>query len=91
LERHVRQVICYNMTREGQKLLRHLLIFGRLETSSWFISTISREVQAEQLRIAVQNGIVRIDQEKIGLQRAYYEVNPQFLAHLQRVLPQILN
>lgn len=90
LEQHARQVLSFTMTREGQQLIRHLLMRVRIETLRQFMGEISSDVQSKQMEIAVRSGIVLIEQDKGGLQKAHYVANPQFVTVLRRVLPEIL-
>jgi len=90
LERRVMQVVGNEMTHEGQLLLRHLLLQGKIENLRHFIPEISIEVQNKQLEIAKKSGIVLLEQETTGLRHAYHEVNPQYLPMLKRVLPEVL-
>jgi hypothetical protein len=56
--RHVRQVVLYAMTYNGQQLLRWLLLQGRIECVQQFLPEISIETQNQQIEVAVNAGIV---------------------------------
>ena len=90
LERQVRQVLGHSMTREGQELLKWLLIKGRIEVVENFTPDISRKSQDKQMEIAVNAGIVRREQETGSLHKTFYVVNPEFWEALKTVLPEIL-
>jgi hypothetical protein len=90
MEKHVRQVVCYTMTRNGHELLRQLLVHGKIECQIQFLPEILLDVQNQQMEIAVKHGIVRRQEETTGLRRTYYVVNPDYWPVLKRVLPEIL-
>jgi len=90
MERHVRQVLSHRMTRDGQELLKWLLIRGRLEVMEKIVPEISREIQDKQMQIAVSAGIVRSEQETSGLHKTFYVVNPECWEALKMTLPEIL-
>jgi len=77
------------MTHEGQLLLRHLLMRGKIEVLRQFMGEISLDVQNKQMEIAVRSGIV-LSQQEGKLQTTYYTVNPGFWPVLKRVLPELL-
>jgi hypothetical protein len=78
------------MTRNGQLLLRHLLLHGRIECQLQFLPEISLDLQNQQMEIAVKHGIVRRLEETTGLRRTYYVVNPDYWRALKKVLPEAL-
>jgi hypothetical protein len=90
MERHVRQVLSHRMTREGQEILKWLLIRGRVEVTEKIVPEISRESQDKQMQIAVSAGILRSEQEPGGLHRTFYAVNPECWEALKLALPEIL-
>jgi len=90
LERHVRQVLGHQMIRDGQLLLRWLLLQGRVEVVEQFLPEIARNSQDKQMQIAVSAGMVHREQEPGGLHKTYYVVNPEFLQILKTVLPDVL-
>jgi hypothetical protein len=67
LLQHVRQVVGYSMTHNGQLLLRWLLIHGRIHYSELFMPDISLDTQTEQMEIAMKAGIVRREKVQAGL------------------------
>jgi hypothetical protein len=87
---HVRQVVGYAMTLNGQMLLRWLLIHGRLECQQQFMSEIPLDVQHKQMEIAFKNGIVHRETEQGGLMRTFCVVNPEIKPVLKKVLPEFL-
>ena len=89
-EQHVRLVVGNAMTRDGQLLLKWLLIRRRIECGVQFVPEISIEVQTKQMDIGVNNGIVERQEEHIGLRRTYYVVSAELKLVLQRVLPEVL-
>jgi hypothetical protein len=90
LERHVRAVLGHAMTRDGQLLVRHLMLQGKIENGRHFVNEIPMEVQNKQIEIAIKHGIVLSEQETTGLRKAYFRVNPQYWKTLERVLPDLL-
>lgn len=88
MERHVRQVVTYEMTAEGRLLLKSLLLHGKLEAHRPFIEGSSIEVQHKQMEIAIQNQMVTREQDQRRLHN-YYAINPEFFSVLKKVLPQI--
>lgn len=90
LERHVRQVLLYSMTHQGQQLLGALVRRGRIECVQQFMPEIPLETQHKQMEIAVRNEIVGREQEASGLHKTYYLVNQEYLPVLKKVLPDIL-
>ena len=90
LEWHVRQVLENVMNREGQSLLRWLLIQGRIECPQQFMTEISLRTQNEQMEIAVSNGMVRREKETTGMQLTFYVVNSEMRPVLERVVPEVL-
>jgi hypothetical protein len=90
LEKQVRQVLSHRMTREGQELLKWLLVQGRMDVMEKFMSEISRESQDKQMQIAVSAGLVRREQETGGLHKTYYVVNTEFWEVLKTALPDVL-
>jgi hypothetical protein len=78
------------MTRDGQLLLKRLLILRRIECGVQFVPEISIDLQTKQMDIAVNNGIVERQEEHMGLRRTYYVVNAELKVVLQRVLPEVL-
>lgn len=91
LERSVRQVLGHMMTHGGRILLSWLLKQGKIECQQQFMQEFSVDVQFQQMEIAVQQGIVRREQEQGGLFRTYYVVNPELLPVVKRVLPEFLS
>jgi hypothetical protein len=90
LAQHVRQVVGYTMTLNGQLLLRWLLIQGRIECTQQFMPEIPLDVQHKQMEIAVKAGIVHHETERGGLMRTFCVVNPEIKPVLKRVLPELL-
>jgi hypothetical protein len=90
LERHVHQIVDYEMTRDGQLLLHYLLRVGKVECPTQFLPEISLDVQNKQMDIAVKRGMVRRDQEPGGLHNTYYIVNADYGPALKKVLPELL-
>lgn len=89
LERSVRQVVCYTMTRDGQELLKCLLMQRRIELLRQFTAEISRDVQIQQMEIAIKHGIVRREEEKGH--KTFYVVSPEALPVLKKVLAECLH
>jgi hypothetical protein len=52
-ERHIRQMLGYMMTREGQLLVRYLLIKGKWECVQPLMPEISMDVQQTQMQTAI--------------------------------------
>jgi hypothetical protein len=90
LEQSTRQVLGHMMTHDGCILLRWLLLKGKIECSEHFIPEIGLDVQNRQMEIAVKNGLVRREEEQVGLRRTYYAFNPDYLRVLKRVLPEFV-
>ena len=88
--RHVRQVVRYAMTFNGQQLLRWLLLQGRIECVQQFLPEISIPTQNHQIEIAVKAGIVRRVEERGALSHTFYVVNPELKAALENALSEIL-
>lgn len=86
LEQHVQQVVGMAMTRNGQLLLKELLLKERIENGRQFLPQIPIEVQNAQLKIAIDGGIVRTIQEPSGLRTSYFIV----VSHYQRALQIVL-
>ena len=89
-ERHVYQIVGYEMTHEGQLLLNYLLGVGKVECPIQFLPEISLDTQNRQMDIAVKRGMVRREQESGGLHHTYYVVNPEYASALKKVLPEVL-
>ena len=89
LERRARLVVGSTMTHEGQLLLRHLLMQGKIEFGRQFMGEISIDAQNKQMEIAVNSGIV-LSQQEGKLRTTFYVINPEFLPAMRKVLPEIL-
>jgi hypothetical protein len=90
LERHVRGILGHAMTHQGQLLVKHLLLQGRIENGRQFVNEIPIDVQNKQIEIAIKSSIVLSQQETSGLRTSYFLVNPRYSKILERVLPDIL-
>ena len=86
LERQARQVVGYQMTFNGQQLLRQLLIHGTFRSSQQFIPEISIDTQNEQMKIAKEAGIVKQQPGTPAVAGGYYTINPRFLEALKKVV-----
>jgi hypothetical protein len=89
LEGRTRLVVGSTMTHEGQLLLRHLLMQGKIELGRQFMGDISIDAQNKQMEIAVKSGIV-LAQPEGKLRTTFYAINPEFLSVLKKVLPEVL-
>jgi hypothetical protein len=86
LANSVRQLIQYQMTHEGRLVLLHLLKNEPIEVGRAFIPEIPIERTHAQLGIAMQSGVVRHHQERQGLLRTYWVINPRFRPALEDLL-----
>jgi hypothetical protein len=90
LERTVRQALD-RMTHMGHLLMRHLLMNQPLEVGRPFMREIPLERQIEQMGIALESGIVRLDEKRqAAMVWTYYVVTPQHRPILQKVLYDVL-
>jgi len=90
LERTVRQALD-RMTHMGHLLMRHLLMNQPIEVGRPFMREIPLDRQIEQMGIALESGIVRLDEKRQGaMVWTYYVVNPQHQPVLQKVLYDVL-
>jgi hypothetical protein len=90
LQKHVHQIVGYEMTHEGQVLLNYLLRVSKSEALRPFLPEIPIEVQHKQMDIAIKNQLVLRQQERGGIGTAYYVINAEFVPALKKVLPLIL-
>jgi hypothetical protein len=91
LERTARQVLGHMMTQGGRTLLSWLLKQGQRECQGQFMQEVSLDVQNTQMEIAVQQGLIRREQEQGRLKRTFYVFNPEYLPVLKRVLPEFMS
>jgi pyrimidine deaminase RibD-like protein len=73
----------------GKRLLRHLLENEPLEVGRKMMNDISADEQFKQLTIAMEMGIIRHREMRVGsgmLLRTDYEINPQYRAVLEDLL-----
>lgn len=89
LERQAQQILSFEMTHDGQLLLNHLLAVGKAEHLRQLLPEISIDTQNKQMGIAVNRGLVRIEQDSKRLHN-FYAVNPEYAEALKKVLPEIL-
>jgi hypothetical protein len=77
------------LSKDGERLLRHLLQNEPLEVGRRFFSDISDDQQAQQLGIAMSMGIVRHHEVRAGsgmLLRTDYVINERFRPVLENIL-----
>ena len=86
LTRIVQQLLDQMMTLEGRHVLHHLMIKEPVEVGRTIAPGIPGERQNEQLGIAMQQGVVRHQEEGQGLRRYYWVISPQFRPVLEDLL-----
>lgn len=89
LERQVHQIVGFEMTHEGQIVLKHLLSVGKAEFGRQLVQEVSLETQNKQMEIAVKRGLIRCEQDSKRLHN-FYVVNSEFAGALKKVLPEVL-
>jgi len=89
LERQVHQIVGFEMTHEGQIVLKYLLTVGKAEFGRRLVQEISLESQNKQMEIAVKRGLILCEQDSKRLHN-FYVVNPEYVSALKKVLPEIL-
>jgi hypothetical protein len=87
LERDVRELLA-KLSDDGRRMVIHLLKNAPIENGRSFLNDIPIERQQAQLEIARQSGIVRGEQDKTGLMRAYWVINERFRPALEDLLYQ---
>ena len=85
-EERVKQLLDQMMTLEGRHVLHHLMIKEPVEVGRTIAPGIPGERQNEQLGIAMQQGVVRHQEEGQGLRRYYWVISPQFRPVLEDLL-----
>jgi hypothetical protein len=88
LERSARELLT-RLSKNGERLLRHLLQNEPLEVGRRFLNDISDDQQSEQLGIAMGMGIVRHHEVRAGsgmLLRTDYGINERFRPVLEDLL-----
>jgi hypothetical protein len=86
LKRITKQVLDHEMTLEGRHALGYLMIHEPVEVGRVFIPGIPQDRQHAQLAIAMQHGIVQHREERQGLLRTYWIINPRFRPVLEDLL-----
>jgi diguanylate cyclase (GGDEF)-like protein len=86
LKRIAKQVVYDEMTLEGRHVLRHLMIHEPVEVGQTLLREIPQDRTYAQLAIARERGLVKPIEERQGLLRTYWAINPQFRDVLQEVL-----
>jgi hypothetical protein len=85
LERNVRELLA-QLSDEGRRMVVHLLKHAPIENLRPVLNDIPMERQQAQLAIARESGIVRIEQDKTGVMRAYWVINERFRPVLEDLL-----
>ena len=85
LERIARQVLD-QMTLEGRHVLHHLMTKEPVEVGRTIAPGVPGERQNEQLAIAMQQGLVRHQEEGQSLRRYYWVISSQFRPVLEDLL-----
>jgi hypothetical protein len=83
------QLLISRLSAQGQRLMRHLVENEPLEVGKPFLPGISGEDQFQQLTIAMEMGIIRHHEVRVGsgnLLRTDYVINPQFVPVLRDLL-----
>ena len=83
------ELLLNRLSMPGQRLMRHLLQNEPLEVGRKFMTDISADDQFTQLTIAMEMGVIRHREVRVGsgvLLRTDYEINPQYRAVLQDLL-----
>jgi pyrimidine deaminase RibD-like protein len=83
------EILLSRMSAEGRRLMRHLVEREPLEVGRIFLPDVSGEVQFQQLSFAMEMGIIRHREVRVGsgmLLRTDYEINPQFAVPLRDLL-----
>ena len=86
LKHITKQVLDNEMTLEGRRVLRHLMIHEPVEVGRVFFPEVPQDRQHAQLAIAMQHGMVQHREERQGLLRTYWVINPRFRPVLEDVL-----
>jgi hypothetical protein len=89
IERDVHQIVGFEMTREGQIVLKHLLTVGKAEFGRQLVQEVSLETQNEQMQIAVKRGLIQVEQDSKRI-HTFYIVNQEYAVALKKVLPEVL-
>lgn len=84
LASNVRELLS-NLSDEGRGMLLHLLKHAPIENGRP-IGNVQMDRQYPQLEIMSRSGIVRCDQEKTGLMRAYWVINERYRVALEDLL-----
>jgi pyrimidine deaminase RibD-like protein len=88
LEKHG-ELLVGRLSTVGKRLMRHLLQNEPLEVGRKFMTDISADDQFTQLTIAMEMGVIRQREVRVGsgmLVRTDYEINPQFVPVLRDLL-----
>ena len=89
LERQVHQIVGFEMTHEGQIVLKHLLTVGKAEFGRQLVQEVSLETQNKQMQIAVKRGLIQVEQDSKRI-HTFYVVNQEYAVALKKVLPEVL-
>jgi hypothetical protein len=89
MERQVHQIVDFEMTHDGQIVLKHLLTVGKAEFGRQLVQEVSLETQNKQMEIAVKRGLIRVEQDSKRIHN-FYVVNEEYAVALKKVLPEVL-
>lgn len=83
------EILISRLSAVGKRLMRHLVEREPLEVGRPFLPDVSADIQYQQLSIAMEMGIIRHHEVRVGsgaLLRTDYEINPQFTSVLRDLL-----
>jgi pyrimidine deaminase RibD-like protein len=83
------EILISRLSTVGKRLMRHLVEREPLEVGRSFFPDVSGDIQFQQLSIAMEMGIIRHREVRVGsgmLLRTDYEINPQFVSVLRDLL-----
>ena len=86
LERITRHVLEREMTRDGNHILRHLLIHEPIEVGRPLVPEIPQDRAYGQIAIAMQHSLVQHREDRGAVLRTYWIINPQFRPVLEELL-----